>query len=184
MANSKSAGGVFLLFLINPCSNIIFLVLITKIIRAILLSKLVLISHNPKTKIDIEHSVSSGNLWADLGFPDAQERQAKSDLAIQISLLIKKKNLTKVKTATLLSLNQTDVEKLSVGKLSGFSLEQLFQFLLTLDQDVTIKVSPKKHAQRKARMTVSLPTLRNKPLVKQNNKLPESKSIHAKKAKK
>jgi len=52
-------------------------------------------------KEPIDYTVSSGNVFADLGFPDAEIRLAKLDLVIQINELIKKKKLTQVKAAEL-----------------------------------------------------------------------------------
>jgi hypothetical protein len=46
-------------------------------------------------KKKIEYEIGSGNVFADLGFPDAEERLAKLDLAIKINELIKKRSLLK-----------------------------------------------------------------------------------------
>lgn len=42
---------------------------------------------------------SSGNVFADLGFSDAEERLAKAELARQIDHIIKKKRLTQERAA-------------------------------------------------------------------------------------
>ena len=88
----------------------------------------------------------SGNVFADLGFPNAEEMLAKAELARQINDLIRTKKLTQIKAAKLLDIDQPKISSLYRGKLSGFSLERLFKFLTILGQDVTIKVTPKPRA--------------------------------------
>ncbi len=91
-----------------------------------------------KTKVED----SSGNIFQDLGFPDAERRLAKAKIASQIYDLIKKKKLSQAKVAKLLKITKPKVSCLLKGNLSGFSLEELLQFLNILGQDVKILTSP------------------------------------------
>ena len=104
-----------------------------------------------------DYLVSSGNLFADIGASNAEERFAKLKLAIQINNLIQKKKLTQTAAAELLDIDQPKISALSTGKLSGFSLERLFRFLNILGQDITIKVTPKTRSKPKADVSVSIP---------------------------
>ena len=79
-----------------------------------------------------DYIISTGNVFADLGFPDAEERMAKLNLALQINILIKRKKLTQKQAAKLLDIDQPKISALSTGKLAGFSLERLFRFLTIL----------------------------------------------------
>jgi len=79
-----------------------------------------------------DYIISTGNIFADLGFPDAEERMAKTNLALQINVLIKRKKFTQRQAAELLDIDQPKISVLSTGKLSGFSLERLFCFLTIL----------------------------------------------------
>lgn len=90
---------------------------------------------------------SSGNVYADAGFPDAEEMLIKARLAFQINELIEARNLTQRQAAELLGIDQPKVSLLSRGKLRGFSLEQLMEFLNRLGQDEEIIVHPKLHEQ-------------------------------------
>lgn len=90
-----------------------------------------------------DFTISSGNIFADLGFPDAEERMAKINLAFQINVLIKRKKLTQKQAAELLDIDQPKISALSTGKLAGFSLERLFRFLTILGQDIIINITPK-----------------------------------------
>jgi len=133
-----------------------------------------------KTEI-IEHSASSGNIFADLGLPDAEERWAKLELALQINAIIKKKKLNQMKAAELLDVDQPKISLLSQGKLSGFSLERLFRFLTILGQDVTIKIS-KARPKKKANVSVSIPALKKQPIVRRQE-VSHYRSLQAKKRK-
>jgi predicted XRE-type DNA-binding protein len=84
----------------------------------------------------------SGNVFADLGLPDAEERLTKADLAIQIKEAIGARRLTQGKAAALLGIDQPKISRLLRGQLSGFSTERLIQFLTLLGQDVMIVVRP------------------------------------------
>src|SRR5579872_6845503 len=89
-----------------------------------------------------DYLVSTGNIFADLGFPDAEERMAKVNLALQINTLIKRKKLTQKQAAELLAIDQPKISALAAGKLAGFFLERLFRFLTILGQDIIINVTP------------------------------------------
>lgn len=105
---------------------------------------------------------SSGNVFADLGLPDPEERLAKAELARQIENIIKKERLTQDKAAKLLGLSQPKVSALLHGKLAGFSMERLFKFLIALDQDIEIRIKSKpSRIKRKARTTVYAQRRRN-----------------------
>jgi len=107
--------------------------------------------------------VSSGNIFADLGFPDAEERMAKVNLALQINVLIKRKKLTQKQAAELLDIDQPKISALSTGKLSGFSLERLFRFLTVLGQDIIINITPKARSKKIAHVVVNAPKVIKKP---------------------
>jgi predicted XRE-type DNA-binding protein len=61
---------------------------------------------------------SSGNVFADLGLSDPEERLAKADLAIAISREIESRDLTQAEAADLLGAAQPDVTNLMRGRLS------------------------------------------------------------------
>src|SRR5574337_1506821 len=86
---------------------------------------------------------SSGNVFKDLGFKDAEARLAKTELAYKINNLIDEKNLSQVEAAKILEINQPKVSDLMNGRLSGFSMERLIRFLTQLGQDVKITISNK-----------------------------------------
>ena len=99
---------------------------------------------------EIKFERSSGNVFADLGLPDAEEYMAKSELAVKIFKIIKSRRLTQAAAGKLLGITQPKVSALLNGRLDGFSTERLIRFLNRLGCDVRISVSrphPRKPGQ-------------------------------------
>ena len=102
-------------------------------------------------KAEIQHS--SGNVFADLQIPDAEEYMAKSELAVRIFKIIKSRRLTQAAAGKLLGISQPKVSALLNGRLDGFSTDRLFRFLNALGCDVRITVS-RPHPQSPGRVQV------------------------------
>ena len=100
-------------------------------------------------------TVSSGNVFADLEFPNAEELQAKAALANQIASIVTHRHLTQVETAGILGTRQPKVSELLTGRLDGFSIERLIRYLNALDRDVQIIVTPKPRSRARATLKVS-----------------------------
>jgi predicted XRE-type DNA-binding protein len=92
---------------------------------------------------------SSGNVFADLGFPDAEERLLKAELAVKIAELIDSKGLTQIETARRVGLDQPKISHLLRGRLSGFSADRLFAILNRLGHSVEVRISAKERAPEK-----------------------------------
>jgi len=98
---------------------------------------------------------SSGNVFADLGFADAGERQTKVRLAFAINQILGRRRLPQTRAARLLGINQPKISALSNYRLEGFSVERLMHFLNALDQDVEIVIRSKPDSRRDARIVVT-----------------------------
>ena len=81
-------------------------------------------------------TASSGNVYRDLGFGDAEERMAKADVARRISALIAHEGLTQQQAAEVLGVDQPKISALVRGNLAGFSMDRLLRFALALGYDV------------------------------------------------
>jgi predicted XRE-type DNA-binding protein len=84
----------------------------------------------------------TGNVFADLGLPDASERQTKTRLALAINRIIKDQGLKQIDTARLLGVPQPKVSALVNYRLDGFSVEKLMDYIVALGRDVEIIVRP------------------------------------------
>lgn len=96
----------------------------------------------------------SGNVFADLGFADAEERQTKLRLAYALNTVIDAQRLTQEAAAVRLGLNQPKVSALRNYKLEGFSVERLMTLLNALDRDVEIVIRKKPKSRPAARISV------------------------------
>src|ERR1017187_6698295 len=86
---------------------------------------------------------SSGNVFADMGLPDAAELDSKACLGAALNLAVERQRLTQAQGAAMLGINQPQVSALLHYKLEGSSVERLVHFLVALGQDVEIVVKPK-----------------------------------------
>ncbi len=96
----------------------------------------------------------SDNVFTDLGYADADERQTKLRLAFELNRVIGERGLVQATTADLLGINQPKVSALVNYKLDGFSVERLMAFLTQLDRDVEIVVRKKPKSRQAGRITV------------------------------
>jgi predicted XRE-type DNA-binding protein len=96
----------------------------------------------------------STNVFEDLEYPDADERQAKLRLAYALNQVVEHRGLTQAAAATLLGLSQPKVSALRNYKLAGFSVERLMNLLTALDQDIEIVIRRKSRSRKGGRITV------------------------------
>ena len=84
----------------------------------------------------------SGNIFADLGFPNPEREQLKARLTLQIYRVIKDRGITQREAGEVLGIKQPHVSGLMRGQSGNFSVERLMDFLTALGQDVEITVKP------------------------------------------
>jgi len=101
---------------------------------------------------DKKVTVSSGNVFADLGFANREEELLKAKLIRQIRSIIKRRRLTQAKAAVLLGLKQPDVSSIITGRFGKFSLDRLVRCLDRLDYKVDVVV---RHKPRRASRAVA-----------------------------
>jgi len=105
---------------------------------------------------DEKIEVGSGNVFADLGFEDAEERLLRAQLATEITQLIKKKGWTQAQTAERTGLDQPKVSRLLRGHVSGFSADRLFAILNRIGHSVEVRISPKERSPEKSHTRVMI----------------------------
>ena len=81
-----------------------------------------------------------GNVFADLGLPDAEVHLLKAGLVARIDVIIRSRRLTQVRAAALLGLSQPDVSRLLRGDFRDTSVERLLRLVTMLGRDVEIVV--------------------------------------------
>ena len=100
------------------------------------------------------HEAGSGNVFRDIGVPNAEEHLVKAQLVFKIDTIMKKRGLKQVEAAGLFGVRQPDVSKMLRGEFRQFSVERLLRFLVALDQDVEIVVKPRRSRNDAAAMQV------------------------------
>lgn len=100
------------------------------------------------------YETGSGNVFKDIGVPNAEEHLVKAQLVFKIDAILKKRGLKQVEAADLFGVRQPDVSKMLRGDFRQFSVERLLRFLVALDQDVEIIVKPHRSRNDAAAMQV------------------------------
>jgi predicted XRE-type DNA-binding protein len=91
---------------------------------------------------------ATGNVFTDLGFPDATERHAKLRLTYALNQVLEERKLSQSQAAKVLGVTQPKVSALRHYKLAGFSVERLMNLLTALDQDIEIVIRKKPRSRK------------------------------------
>jgi predicted XRE-type DNA-binding protein len=95
----------------------------------------------------------SGNVFADLGLPNPEERKLKASIVIELHRLVKERGLTQIKAAKLVGISQPDLSNLLRGDFEDYSAERLMKMLTVFEQDIEIVMKPHRKAGEKGRIT-------------------------------
>src|SRR5260370_4223758 len=102
-----------------------------------------------KTKVE----VGSGNIFADLGLPDADTHFIKAHMLSEIYWLANERDLTQAETGKRMGISQPEVSRMFKGNFREYSIDRLMGFLTSFDRDVEIVVKPHKKAGKAGRIT-------------------------------
>jgi predicted XRE-type DNA-binding protein len=103
----------------------------------------------------IEIETSSGNVFQDLGLPDAEQLQIKSGLVIEITRALRRLGLTQEEAGRRMGISQAKVSGLMRGGFSNLSECKLMECLNRLGYDIEIKLSPASDSVGHRTLTVS-----------------------------
>jgi predicted XRE-type DNA-binding protein len=104
---------------------------------------------------DVQVTESSGNVFADLGLPNAEEALAKAELAIAINRIMEERGFTERQAAIILGTSQSRLHNVRRGRLMGVSTDWLLHALNRFGLDIEINVKPKPIHRTHARTTVA-----------------------------
>lgn len=102
----------------------------------------------------VEIEKSSGNVFADLGLPNADEMLIKSRLVGKIGEIIRSRKWTQEKAAQVLGMTQPKLSKMLRGQFHGISQSKLLEYLAKLGRDVQIVVGPARRTKKPGRVDV------------------------------
>ena len=96
---------------------------------------------------------SNGNVFTDMGLPNAETHLLKAELVTRIDRIIRQRGLKQVDAAKLLGLSQPDVSRLLRGNFQEYSMERLLRLLTALGRDVNIVIR-KSRSERPGRLRI------------------------------
>jgi predicted XRE-type DNA-binding protein len=104
-----------------------------------------------KVKVD----VGSGNIFADLGLPDADTHFLKAQIVSEIYRLTNERKLTQARAGKLMGITQPEVSRMFKGQFREYSVDRLMGFLTNFDRDVEIVVRPHRKGGKAGRIIFS-----------------------------
>src|SRR5258708_27182187 len=111
------------------------------------------------------HRKGSGNIFADLGLPNAEEHQLKAALVVQVKRLMAERGMRQVVASKLVKMKQPDLSKVLRGDFRLVSVEKLMRMLTAFDQDIEITVRPQRKRGEAGRISfVSIDCIRHHSL--------------------
>ena len=102
----------------------------------------------------LDYTISSGNIFQDLGFANAEEKLAKVKLASVIADILEQQQITPQQTAQILGLELEQINNLTNGILKEFTIENLLSYLIKLGQNVEIMVTNQQQDKSQPKITV------------------------------
>lgn len=98
------------------------------------------------TAPEVEVHEAQGNIFADLGLPDAETHYLKAQIVTELYRLTTARKLTQAKAGEVMAISQPEVSRLFKGHFREYSVERLMGFLTAFEQDVDIVVRPRSKA--------------------------------------
>lgn len=106
------------------------------------------------TKARPEIHEGSGNVFADLGLPDADSHFLKAQVVAELYRIARERKLTQAEAGRIVGISQPEVSRLFKGRFREYSVERLMEFLTAFDRDVEIVCRPRlKRSIERGRIT-------------------------------
>jgi len=92
--------------------------------------------------METTHEPGSGNVFADLGFPNSEQELVKAKPTVRIFQILRDRKLTQTEAARLLGTTQAQVSALTRCRPVSVSVGRLMEFLTILGNDIEVTVKP------------------------------------------
>ena len=99
-----------------------------------------------RTAHGVKHTIGSGNIFADLELPNADEELLKSNLAIEIGRIIKNKGWTQKQAAEIIGISQPRISMMLRDQLDDLSVDALLRAVHRLGRNIEIRISAEEYA--------------------------------------
>lgn len=117
--------------------------------------------HDIEDKLEMQ--MSSGNVFADLGFKNSEEMLLKSELVRQINSTIVIRQLDEKQTRDILEIDENTRSNLAKGRLTELTIEQLFRYLNIFGRDLEIVLKPASTSRDRGNLKVTI--IKNKAVL-------------------
>lgn len=107
-----------------------------------------------RTASGVEYTTGSGNIFADLDLPNAEEELLKSDLALEIGRIIKSKGWTQKEAAEVIGISQPRVSMMLRDQLDELSIDTLLCAVRRLGRNIEVRISAEEHSPSATRARV------------------------------
>jgi predicted XRE-type DNA-binding protein len=102
----------------------------------------------------LDYTISSGNIFQDLGFANVEEKLAKVKLASVIADILEQQQITPQQATQILGLELEQINNLTNGILKEFTIENLLSYLIKLGQNVEIMVTNQQQDKSQPKINV------------------------------
>lgn len=85
---------------------------------------------------------SSGNVFSDLGLPDAANQHLRARLVAELYRMTTERKLNQTAVGKIMGISQPEVSRLFKGHFREYSVERLIGFVTKFDRDVEILIRP------------------------------------------
>jgi predicted XRE-type DNA-binding protein len=106
--------------------------------------------------IDTDITASSGNVYADIGTPDAEAHQVKAHVVMLIASVMQRHDLTQTEAARRMGIAQPDLSNILRGKFRGYSLERLLACARALSVDFELTARPQAALRKEGRLQLKV----------------------------
>lgn len=90
---------------------------------------------------NIEHTISSGNVYEDMGYEDSAEMRMKAKAVRVLADTISASGKTQSEVAQILGIDQPKISRILRGQFRGLSLEKILSFIIALGSNIDVTVS-------------------------------------------
>ena len=87
-------------------------------------------------------AAGSGNVFSDLGLPDAESHQVKASLVAELYRMATARKVNQSAIGKIMGISQPEVSRLFKGHFREYSVERLIGFITKFDRDVEILIRP------------------------------------------
>ena len=96
--------------------------------------------------------VGSGNVFSDIGIPNADTHMLKAQLVSSIIDIVKERKINQREAGKIMKISQPEVSRLFRGHFREYSVERLMKFITSFDRDVEISIKKRPDNKKYGRM--------------------------------